>query len=398
MTQESYLGDTEKPEMSLTRKLTALADGLNVYSSLQKDEEIILIPFSFSLYGTARTVKDFAQTYLDELNHNECREVLDIDFSKMTSVDYWLNKCEKLKRDMEALGTVPMKEHGFTVTLIDFTPAFTTDISKAIVDIIMEVIEMLRVIYQKIDNAPLSLYGNFYRYQKNRCDRHPVEERYKQFKRDAGVLTLESLMDKQASEIEGCLKKKLLRHTREPSDREVAQMNLEKMYKHLPYGYVIPEDLKKCYARFFRFVLKDGDILRVDDDLYGNYLFQYFYQLSEAERQALIELDIMLEMINEDMMALNTTILPDELATPEGRLLLEKARKAGYLDAHYQPKLSNTKSAMLADEIATRLKIRNRWKVFEQFWNRHDMYKDNYEGRNQKQSLSFLDEIRTVLD
>ena len=91
MTQESYLGDTEKPEMSLTRKLTALADGLNVYSSLQKDEEIILIPFSFSLYGTARTVKDFAQTYLDELNHNECREVLDIDFSKMTSVDYWLN-------------------------------------------------------------------------------------------------------------------------------------------------------------------------------------------------------------------------------------------------------------------------------------------------------------------
>ena len=77
---------------------------------------------------------------------------------------------------------------------------------------------------------------------------------------------------------------------------------------------------------------------------------------------------------------------------------LEKAREAGYLDAHYQPKLSNTKSAMLADEIATRLKIRNRWKVFEQFWNRHDMYKDNYEGRNQKQSLSFLDEIRTVLD
>jgi hypothetical protein len=299
---------------------------------------------------------------------------------------------------MEALCTVPMKEHGFTVTLIDFTPEFTTDISKAIVNIIIEVVEMLQVINQKIDNAPLSLYGNFYRYQKSRCDRHSVETRYKQFKRDAGVLTLGSLMDKQAFEIEECLKKKLLRHTRVPSDREVEQMNLEKINKHLPYGYVIPEKLKKCYARFFRFVMQDGDMLRIDYDLYGNYLFQYYYQLSEEERQDLIELDIMLEMINEDMMALNTMILPDVLATPEGRLLLEKAREAGYLDAHYQPKLSNTKSAMLADEIATRLKIRNRWKVFEQFWNRHDMYKDNYEGRNQKQSLSFLDEIRTVLD
>lgn len=307
MNQDNNYEGTEKPEMSLTRKLTALADGLNVYSGLQKDEEIILIPFSFSLYGTARTVKDFAQTYLDELNHNECREVLDIDFGKMTSVDYWLNKCDKLKRDMEALGTVPMKEHGFTVTLIDFTPAFTTDISKAIVDIIMEVVEMLRVIYQKLDNAPLSLYGNFYRYQKSLYDRHPVEARYKEFKRDAGVLTFDSLMDKQAFEIEECLKKKLLRHTRVPSGGEVAQMNLEMMYKHLPYGYVIPEELKKCYARFFRFVLKDGDMLRLDYDLYGNYLFQYFYQLSEAERQALIELDIMLELINEDMMAMSAT-------------------------------------------------------------------------------------------
>ena len=77
---------------------------------------------------------------------------------------------------------------------------------------------------------------------------------------------------------------------------------------------------------------------------------------------------------------------------------LQKDEEIILIPAHYQPKLSNTKSAMLADEIATRLKIRNRWKVFEQFWNRHDMYKDNYEGRNQKQSLSFLDEIRTVLD
>ena len=90
--------------------------------------------------------------------------------------------------------------------------------------------------------------------------------------------------------------------------------------------------------------------------------------------------------------------LPAPLATDEAMILWQKAQEADYVDEHYQPKLSNTKSAMLADEIATRLKIRNRWKVFEQFWNRHDMYKDNYEGRNQKQSLSFLDEIRTVLD
>ena len=396
MTRESKLGGTEKPEMTLTRKLIALDEGLNVYSSLHKDEEIILIPFSFSLYGTVRTVKDFTQTYLDELNHNECREVLDIDFGKMTSVDYWLNKCDKLKRDMEALGTVPMKEHGFTVTLIDFTPEFTTDISKAIVNIIIEVVEMLRVIYQKLDNAPLSLYGNFYRYQKSHCDRRPVEARYKEFKRDAGVLTLESLMDKQAFEIEECLKKKLLRHTRVPSGGEVAQMNLEMMYKHLPYGYVIPEELKKCYARFFRFVLKDGDMLRLDYDLYGNYLFQYFYQLSEAERQALIELDIMLELINQDMVALNSTILPDELATPEAMIYWQKAMKAGWVDENYQTKLSLTKSALFASHMAIRLGIKDKWKYFEILWKRKNMRSNYNTAILQKESSEFLDDVKDL--
>ena len=106
----------------------------------------------------------------------------------------------------------------------------------------------------------------------------------------------------------------------------------------------------------------------------------------------------MLDLIHQDIFSLKGLNLPDDLNTPEAIDLLEKARQAGYLDDQYQPLISNTKSAMLADEIATRLKIRNRWKVFEQFWNRHDMYKDNYEGRDQKQSDAFLESIGKMFD
>ena len=167
---------------------------------------------------------------------------------------------------------------------------------------------------------------------------------------------------------------------------------------HLPHGYELPEELPNCCARLKRFVTMDGDTLRINYDCYGEYLHQFFYRLTAPERQALIEFDLMLDLIHQDLASLNEVNLPEPLASSEGRSLLEKARQAGYLDDQYQPLISNTKSAMLADEIATRLKIRNRWKVFEQFWNRHDMYKDNYEGRDQKQSLSFLDEIKRTLD
>ena len=92
-------------------------------------------------------------------------------------------------------------------------------------------------------------------------------------------------------------------------------------------------------------------------------------------------------------MALNSTILPDELATPEAIRLLEKARIAGYLDDNYQPTKSKTFSALLANKIAGRLGITNKWKVFEKFWNRKDMYQDYHEAVNQKQSP---ENMRTV--
>ena len=51
-------------------------------------------------------------------------------------------------------------------------------------------------------------------------------------------------------------------------------------------------------------------------------------------------------------------ILPEALSTPEAMVLWEKAQRAGYVDANYQPKISLTKSALLAFEMAIRLNVR----------------------------------------
>ena len=66
---------------------------------------------------------------------------------------------------------------------------------------------------------------------------------------------------------------------------------------------------------------------------------------------------------------------------------------AEVLDDNYQPTKSKTFSALLANEIAGRLGITNKWKVFEKFWNRKDMYQDYHEAVNQKQSP---ENMRTV--
>ena len=67
---------------------------------------------------------------------------------------------------------------------------------------------------------------------------------------------------------------------------------------------------------------------------------------------------------------------PEVLCTEEAMALWEKVQRAGYVDGNYKPLISRTQSALLADAMAERLGIREKWKVFETFWGRKNMYRD----------------------
>ena len=90
--------------------------------------------------------------------------------------------------------------------------------------------------------------------------------------------------------------------------------------------------------------------------------------------------------------------LPEPLATPEAEamVLWQKAQQAELVDDYYQPLISNTQSALLANEMAKILKIRNKWKVYEKFWGRRKMYQDYYKAFNQKQSIGFQEELKKL--
>ena len=90
------------------------------------------------------------------------------------------------------------------------------------------------------------------------------------------------------------------------------------------------------------------------------------------------------------------TILPEALASEEAMALWQKAQEAGYVDEHYQPKISRTQAALLADEMAKRLGIKEKWKTFEALWNRRNMYRDLQDALNQQQSLQFRDNLKDL--
>ena len=88
--------------------------------------------------------------------------------------------------------------------------------------------------------------------------------------------------------------------------------------------------------------------------------------------------------------------LPEELATDEAMALWRKAQQAGYVNEHYQPLLSRTQAALLADAMAERLGIKEKWKVFEALWHRKYMRSDYNLALTRKGSLDFQDELKQL--
>ena len=86
-----------------------------------------------------------------------------------------------------------------------------------------------------------------------------------------------------------------------------------------------------------------------------------------------------------------TSDLPEVLCTEAAMALWKKAQAAGWVDANYQPLISRTQAALLADAMAERLGIREKWKVFE------DMRSDYNLALTRKVSLDFQNELKRLL-
>ncbi len=88
--------------------------------------------------------------------------------------------------------------------------------------------------------------------------------------------------------------------------------------------------------------------------------------------------------------------LPDVLKSERAMALWKRAQDAGWIDESFQPLVSRTKAALLADRMAGLLGIRNKWKVFETLWSRNNMRGDYNDAMDQKQTLAFQDKLRSV--
>jgi hypothetical protein len=86
--------------------------------------------------------------------------------------------------------------------------------------------------------------------------------------------------------------------------------------------------------------------------------------------------------------------IPDVLTQSEP---WQELVEAGLIDENGQPTVSRPEAALMAYMLAGRLKIANKWKLFEQLWHRNNMRNDYNTALNQRKSLEFQERMKKLL-
>ena len=306
------------------------------------------------------------------------RNVLLANYKTMTQPAYWLKS--KLFKDLPQATGKMLREK------------------------VEQMVELLNELMLKIVNVDDEYAATFFKKLRTAYGKRRISK-YELWKAQLPEVTMELLTEYQTELTADLLMMGVLKYDRQPSDGELEQVQLDKVQQNLRHGRALPEWFGAECAKLRRYSHWEGPMFMIDYEKLRKYMFQHFGELTQEQRTALFEYDVQLAMIHKDMEPTtgpsqkptpNPSLKGGELATDKAMALWKKAQTAGWIDENYQPTISRTQAAMLADAMAERLKIENKWKVFETLWQRKNMYRDYYQAQDQRKTLCFRDKIKKV--
>ena len=366
--------------MPIRDRIHKIDEALSFYKSLPTGTDEAHIHYAWCLSKLVANLNDCLKSYLDDLEKGQCKEVLGIDYQKMTKKDYWLRD-GSLKKRLSIPGETLLNDF-----LNDFTfkeLLTVDDIFNKLEEAVNELVNLLKEAKKKTMNAPQGLFANFYHQQSER-NSEPVAAGYEEWKMNVGCLTFERLKEKQTLTVADFLRNGILRFAPPPTHREISLVKLDLVKVYLPCDYQLPDDFVSQCAVFRRFISWQGDVLRINYEVYGKYLFLYSHQLSDDEILELFRLDRTLMMIHEDMKRLTEEKQerekPNELKSEKAMKYWKRLMALGFVDENCQllPGTSRQQAMYIVEPFAEKLGLKKQWKPFEDFWGINNLAQEKW--------------------
>jgi len=366
--------------MSLRSRIQKIDEALSFYKSLPTGTDEAHIHYAWCLSKLVANLNDSLKSYLDDLEKGQCKEVLGIDYQKMTNKDYWL-RGGSLKKPLSISGQTLLNDFLNDVT---FKKILTVDdIFNKLEEVVNELVDLLKEAKKKTMNAPKGLFSNFYS-QQSKQNSEPVATAYEEWKMNVGCLTFERLKEKQTLTVADFLKNGILRCAPPPTQREICLVKLDLVKEYLPCDYQLPEDFMSLCAIFRRFISWQGDVLRLNYEVYGKYMFLYSHQLNDDEILELYRFDRTLMMIHEDMRKLTEEkqegVKHHELKSDKAMKYWHRLMELGFVDENCQlmPGTSRQQAMYIVEPFAEKLGLKRQWKPFEDFWGINNLAQEKW--------------------
>ena len=278
---------------SFKQIIVELDQSITAYNKIVVEDPITRCLFVGSMVKWACLINSQLLDYLDKIDKGKLVEVLNVDFIKYSSLDYWLSG--RIKYDMMAYQDIPLN-----LKARDFEYSSSLEIYKAYEAIVSE----MAVNFNKVKDTfeHLELYKPVIQQMKEQYSDPFIAYEYAQMKEMYVDPTLEDYLQMQVTTCIDLLRSGILNDVLSIRNEEVEAVDEAKLYKLLSPHSKIPANLKELWAKLKKFIEKKEDYLIVPKrDKLLKYVLKHKDILTVDHIQAVFKFDKVMLLIHQDM-------------------------------------------------------------------------------------------------
>ena len=286
---------------SFKQIIVELDQSITAYNKIVVEDPITRCLFVGSMVKWACLINSQLLDYLDKIDKGKLVEVLNVDFIKFSSLDYWLSG--RIKYDMMAYQDIPLN-----LKARDFEYSSSLEIYKAYEAIVSE----MAVNFNKVKDTfeHLELYKPVIQQMKEQYSDPFIAYEYAQMKEMYVDPTLEDYLQMQVTTCIDLLRSGILNDVLSIRNEEVEAVDEAELYKMIDSDYETPPNLKKLWAKLKKFIEKKENYLIVPKrDKLLKYVLKHKDILTVDHIRAVFKFDNVMMLIHQDM-----AVLKPELA------------------------------------------------------------------------------------
>ena len=291
--KETQASDSTGFQNELLLCIMELDESKTAYDSIFVDYPITRCYFVASLVTWADSVNKGLLDYLEKISKGECVEVLNADYHKFSSQDYWLSG--RMKRDMMAYKDIPL-----SLNVVDRECKSSIELYQAFEDVVSEMAINFNKVKDTFDH--LELYKPVIQQMKEQYSGPLISYEYAQMKEMYIDPTLKDYLQMQVTACIDLLHSGILNDVLSIRNEEVEAVNESELYKILSPRSKIPANLKELWAKLKKFLEKTGDFMIVPKrDKLLKYVLKHKDLLTVDHIRAVVKFDKVMMLIHQGL-------------------------------------------------------------------------------------------------